>query len=96
MPAFIAGNQFDIYHIHPYVPQVLENQMVSQVFPAEFKGLGSDIKFHQLEEGQEIVLGGLKINSKQLQHPGKAYSYRVEDGEFIGFWPKASLSQDLD
>ena len=62
-PAFVAGNKFEIYHIHPYVPNVLENQMTSQVFPAQFSGLEADIEFHQVEEGQEITLGDLKITA---------------------------------
>jgi len=78
VPAFTAGNQFDVYHIHPYVPRVLKAQMVPNVFPAKFADLGADIRFHQIEEEQEVVLGNLKINSIELQHPNKAYSYRID------------------
>ncbi|HEY84867.1 MAG TPA: STAS domain-containing protein [Chloroflexi bacterium] len=79
VPAFVPGNQFDIYHIHPYVPKVLAEQMQPEFFPAEFSRLDADIRFHQIEEGQEVVLGDLKINSLELYHPNKAYSYRVDN-----------------
>ncbi len=79
VPAFVPGNQFDIYHIHPYVPRVLAEQMQPELFPADFSRLGADIRFHQLEEGQKVILGDLKINSLELYHPNKAYSYRVDN-----------------
>ncbi|RME49931.1 MAG: STAS domain-containing protein [Caldilineae bacterium] len=78
VPAFVKGNRFDIYHVHPYVPQVLHDQMKYEVFPAQFDHLASDITFHQIGEGEEITLGNLRIGNIQLQHPGKAYSYRVD------------------
>lgn len=105
VPAFITGNQFDIYHLHHYVPQVLENQMVSEVFPAQFGTLPSQIRFHQLQEGQTITLGNLEIVNKQLQHPGQAYAYRVSnkyhtivlatDGEYKQL-DSTSLKQYID
>ena len=78
VPAFVEGNRFDIYHIHPYVPEVLSAQMTGRVFPADFKGLNSTIVFHQLEEGQKVTLGNLQFRSIALHHPGTAYSYRVD------------------
>ncbi len=82
VPAFISGNEFDIYHVHPYVPQVLQEQMNKRVFPAQFTGLSAKFRFHQLGEGEELSLGKLTINNIDLQHPGKAYSYRVKSPDF--------------
>lgn len=78
VPAFVKGNQFDIYHVHPYVPQVLELQMTPRVFPAKFTELASTLRFHQLQEGETIMLGSLRVSNIQLEHPNKAYSYRVD------------------
>ncbi len=79
IPAFIPGNRFDIYHIHDYVPQVLEQQMAYEVYPVDFQGLKSEIKFHPLREGEIVKLDDLTISNIKLHHPGKAYSYRVDD-----------------
>lgn len=80
VPAFIAGNQFDIYHVHPYLPDVLKEQMDSRMFPAAFSALGSDIRFHSLQEGETITLDGLKIDNILLNHPGDSYAYRTKFG----------------
>lgn len=81
VPAFVKGNQFDIYHVHPYVPEVLALQMTPRVFPADFRALPATFRFHQMQDGEEVTLGHLKITHIELQHPNKAYSYRVEGPE---------------
>lgn len=83
VPAFIKGNEFDVYHVHPYVPDVLNDQMDSRVFPAQFAALGATFRFHQLEPNGTFELGPFSISNIELQHPGKAYAYRVEKGEDV-------------
>jgi len=83
VPAMVAGNRFDIYHIHPYVPQVLEQQMIFEVYPVNFRSLQAEINFHQLEAGAVIQLGALQISNIELNHPGKAYSYRIDNGKNV-------------
>lgn len=80
VPAFIAGNRFDIYHVHPYLPDVLKEQMDSRMFPAAFSALGADIRFHRLQEGESITLGPAEIDNILLNHPGKSYAYRTKFG----------------
>jgi len=82
VPAFIPGNQFDIYHVHPYVPEVLKRQMTAQTFPADFAMLPAEIRFHQLEPEQPISLGDLRIGNIELHHPNKAYAYRVDSADY--------------
>ena len=82
VPAFIAGNKFNIYHIHPYVPQVLEQQMRPEVYPVDFQGLRSEITFHQISPGQVVPLDDLRIGNIELNHPGTAYSYRVDSDDY--------------
>ena len=105
VPAFIAGNQFDIYHIHPYLPDVLNEQMDSRMFPAPFSALGADIRFHALQENEAINLGPLEFDNILLNHPGNAYAYRVKfgndtivlatDGEYKNL-NEASLARYVD
>ncbi len=80
VPAFIAGNRFDIYHVHPYLPDVLKEQMDNRMFPAPFSALSADIYFHQMQENEKILLGPLEIDNILLNHPGDAYAYRTKFG----------------
>ena len=82
MPLFVPGNRFDIYHIHDYVPRVLANQMSAEVYPIDFHQLPAEINFHQIKPDQVMSLDNLQISHIELNHPGKAYSYRVDDGEY--------------
>jgi anti-anti-sigma factor len=76
-PIYIPGNQFDIYHVHPYVPDVLRRQMTFQVYPALYEDLPSEMRFHRLAE-EEVTVAGVRITNIELQHPGSAYAYRIE------------------
>lgn len=80
IPAFINGNTFDVYHVHPFVPQVLRDQMDSRMFPAQFSALGATFNFHPLKVGETVTLGDINIDTIELEHPGKAYAYRAKRG----------------
>ncbi len=82
VPAFVPGNQFDIYYIHPYVPDVLKRQMTAQTFPADFTMLPAAIRFHQLQPEETVTLGPLRVGNIELQHPNKAYAYRVDSADY--------------
>ncbi|MFQ5610665.1 MAG: MBL fold metallo-hydrolase [Anaerolineae bacterium] len=77
-PIYVPGNTFDVYHVHPYVPEVLRQQMTFRVFPALFDDLPSTLRFHRISEGEQVEVAGVKISNIELQHPGKAYAYRIE------------------
>jgi anti-anti-sigma factor len=79
-PLFVPGNLFKIYYLHTHVEQVLREQMRAQWFPVQFNRVTADVQFEQIEEGQTIRVGEMAVSSKALQHPGKAYAYRVENG----------------
>jgi anti-anti-sigma factor len=79
-PLFVPGNRFKVYYLHSYAEQVLQEQMKAQWFPIQFNRVEADVQFERIEEGQTIHMGAMTISSKALQHPGKAYSYRVENG----------------
>jgi len=79
-PAFVPGNRFTIYYIHPHVEQVMVDQMKAEWFPVQFDYLSADVEFRRIKEGETVKVAGLAIRSKALQHPGTAYAYRVENG----------------
>lgn len=79
-PVFVRGNRFTIYSVHPYIQQVLSNQMNPEWFPVPFTYLSADIEFKSIKPGEVIQLGGLQLRCQALEHPGHAYAYRVEDG----------------
>ncbi len=77
-PIHIAGNVFDIYHVHEYVPKVLARQMEREVFPLQFDQVAASLNFHRIEEEAQINVAGAMITNIELKHPGKAYAYRTE------------------
>jgi anti-anti-sigma factor len=79
-PAFVPGNRFTIYYLHPYVEQVIAGQMKPEWFPVQFDHVKDNLEFKQIKEGERVKVAGLEIRSKALQHPGIAYAYRVENG----------------
>jgi anti-anti-sigma factor len=79
-PAFVPGNRFTIYYMHPHVEQVIIDQMKAEWFPVRFSRMTAGLEFHQIQEGESVNVAGLEIQGKALQHPGIAYAYRVENG----------------
>lgn len=79
-PAFISGNRFSIYFMHPHVEQVITDQMKAEWFPVRFHRMRADLEFNRIQEGEPVTVAGLEVQAKALQHPGVAYAYRVENG----------------
>ena len=77
-PMNVAGNSFDIYHIHAYVPAILARQMEEETFPLQFDQLDAVLNFRKIEEGQQVDIAAVTITNIELNHPGRAYAYRVE------------------
>jgi anti-anti-sigma factor len=79
-PAFVPGNRFTLYCIHPYVEQVIVDQMKPEWFPVQFDYLSADLEFKHITEDDTVKIAGLEIRCKPLQHPGTAYAYRIDNG----------------
>lgn len=77
-PLHVAGNKFDIYHVHSHVPNVLARQMAPEIFPLPFDQLAASLRFHHLSEGETVTIGEAAITNLALEHPGKTYAYRIE------------------
>jgi phosphoribosyl 1,2-cyclic phosphodiesterase len=57
-PIHVAGNVFDVYHVHDYVPAVLSRQMEREVFPVQFNQITATFNFHRIEEEALVAVAG--------------------------------------
>ncbi len=80
-PAFMEGNEFDIYGgIIPdgmTIEQRLREQMMHPNFPVPLQVMGANLRFHNLAYGSSIRLGDVTVQTGLLNHPGQAMGYRV-------------------
>jgi phosphoribosyl 1,2-cyclic phosphodiesterase len=81
LPAFMAGNAFDIYGATMpsgmTIEQRLSDQMMQPNFPVPLQIMGANLRFHNLEYGMEVNLGDVNVQTGLLNHPGGAMGYRV-------------------
>lgn len=82
VPAFVPGNQFDIYGaITPdgsTIEQRLNSQMLHPNFPVPLQIMGSKLNFFDLDKGESVSLkDGVRVDNALLNHPGEAVGYRV-------------------
>lgn len=81
VPAFVPGNKFDIYGaIAPNgstIEQRLNDQMLHPNFPVPLQIMGADLKFCDIEIGETVDIGDIKVENALLNHPGEAVGYRV-------------------
>lgn len=64
---------------------IFENQMRKEFFPVPLEKMGSTLNFIQ-EKTNLFQNGNVKIISSEHNHPGRAYSYRIEiEGKVIVF-----------
>ncbi len=63
------------------VQDVLEGQMVPPYFPVTLDQLArAAIEFRSIEPGEPFNIGGVRISSAELEHPGGNLGYRLEYG----------------
>jgi len=84
VPAFVPGNKFHIYGaVAPNgstIEQRLNDQMLHPNFPVPLQIMGADLKFCDIEVGETVEFGDLKVENALLNHPGEAVGYRVSWG----------------
>jgi phosphoribosyl 1,2-cyclic phosphodiesterase len=80
-PAFMEGNEFDIYGgVIPHgvtIEHRLHDQMTQPNFPVPLQVMGANLRFHNLDYGDTVNLGDVTIATGLLNHPGGAMGYRV-------------------
>ncbi|MEM1279027.1 MAG: MBL fold metallo-hydrolase [Cyanobacteria bacterium P01_H01_bin.152] len=81
VPAFVPGNKISIYGaIAPNgstIEQRLNDQMLHPNFPVPLQIMGADMKFCDIDVGEPVELGDVKVENTLLNHPGEAVGYRV-------------------
>ncbi|MFH1742688.1 MAG: MBL fold metallo-hydrolase, partial [bacterium] len=84
-PAYVPGNRIIIYGVHDRLRERFEIQQNPLHFPVPLDAMPSEKIFKNIQEGEPFSIGSLKIRTKELKHPGKAYAYRIEDetGSFV-------------
>ena len=85
-PAYNGNNSLRIFGIdseESTVQDLLRNQMQGRYFPIPMDAMRANLQFEQLTDQLEI--GGVKITTIELPHPGGALAYRLstENGTFI-------------
>ena len=85
-PAFMEGNEFDIYGgVIPHgvtIEHRLHDQMNQPNFPVPLQVMGANLRFHNLDYHDEVKLGDVTISTGVLNHPGGAMGYRVSWGDY--------------
>lgn len=81
-PFYAQGNQFEI--CGPAIGDVSVRDLVSAqmdgaFFPVTVREFSADISYRDLSEG-EFEIGGVKIRTMLLSHPGNCLGYRLEHG----------------
>jgi phosphoribosyl 1,2-cyclic phosphodiesterase len=80
-PAFMEGNEFDIYGGQipqgMTIEQRLNDQMTQPNFPVPLQVMGANLRFHTLTSGDRVQLGDVTVQTGKLNHPGGAMGYRV-------------------
>jgi phosphoribosyl 1,2-cyclic phosphodiesterase len=81
IPAFIAGNQFDIYGAigqnGASIKQRLCDQMLRPNFPVPLQVMRSELMFHDIAPGSVITLDDVVIETIALNRPNGALGYRI-------------------
>lgn len=81
VPAFVPGNKVNIYGaVAPNgstIEQRLNDQMLHPNFPVPLQIMGADLKFCDIEVGETVEIGDIKVENALLNHPGEAVGYRV-------------------
>lgn len=102
-PLYVEGNRIDIYSGFSDIKRRLDSQQSSEFFPLPLSAVKADLAFHQLKPDFpfELMVSdglqlGLRVSTHELQHPGGAYGYRVENGKGVFVYASDSDFTSID
>ncbi len=92
--AYNPKASFDIYSPFADMERYLREQMVRPYYPVTWDSFTKNINFHVLNEGEFFNLGEFTVATQEMFHPGKSYSYLLEeDGHKFIYATDVELSQ---
>lgn len=77
-PAFSPKTKLNFYSPHGMLDERLSAQQAFPFFPVSTDFMASEKIYHTFMPESKMELGEIKISNTELQHPNKAYSFRVE------------------
>lgn len=76
-------NHIDVYgarRIGKHLEEILAGQFFEPYLPFAYRSLKATMNVHEIEAGQQVVLpDGTRITVEDLNHPGGALGFRIED-----------------
>jgi phosphoribosyl 1,2-cyclic phosphodiesterase len=94
VPAFIPGNRFTIHGVHDDLKRRFQNQHHPYNFPVPIDIMASDIQFVKLTDRRQRRFGNVRIRPFELNHPGRAFGYRIEhEGKVFIYASDSSYNQ---
>jgi CheY-like chemotaxis protein/phosphoribosyl 1,2-cyclic phosphodiesterase len=81
-PFYMQGNEFEICgpaHADINIRGVVSAQMDGVFFPVTVREFSASIAYRDLSEG-ECEIGGVKVRTMLLSHPGNCLGYRLQHG----------------
>lgn len=87
LPFYTKGNAFRFISAGQTgmsIQEILSGQHHDLHFPVPFKDLVADIEYDEFSIGDSLEVGGMKLTTFQLNHPGLTVAYRLEgDGTTV-------------
>jgi phosphoribosyl 1,2-cyclic phosphodiesterase len=86
LPAWLPSSRLDVIGAastsspHIGLEESLSMQMQPPHFPVRLSDMGALLAFRQIESGQELTIGEVKVTARRLNHPGGVTGYRIEAG----------------
>ena len=100
-PAYVPGNQFDLYARHPHLQSRLQRQQRAPFFPpSAWEQMRATIAFHQLSSAphcfDDNLPHAMRVSTIELDHPSKSYAYRLESDDAVLIYATDSAYRHLD
>ncbi|MBF0517573.1 MAG: MBL fold metallo-hydrolase [Nitrospirae bacterium] len=94
-PAFIPGNQINIYGFHKELKDSFVRQQEFPNFPVPLSVMRAAIEFHYLDLEKDYDIAGYKVMGIRQTHPGFSYGYSfVKDGKKIVYSTDSEHKED--
>lgn len=83
-PVFIRGNKFNFYSPFTDLRDRFEGQQADQYFPVSLDYMQAERTWNMIQPGDTLTLGGATVRCIELNHPGRAFAYRIDhDGKSV-------------